>query len=259
MTNAEFLDTYLHMQSGIIFDKLTKFNESILTFCQADEATYWNFALVKRVMSEQEIDNLAQAFIKLKRIPSIYFEDKPELYPLKELLTRKGYKISYEDSWMFYEQASVHLPADYKVISVSSDQELEIFLDIFNKCYQKDDPQNPYGEFGEGYLKIISDSWYNYHQSQRVECFIFYKNQEPVAVSALTNYEDAGYISNVGSVRHVRGQGFGRLATLHCVKKSIEKGHNYHFLATEAGHYPHKFYQRIGFKTKFTAIDFAKE
>jgi len=49
------------------------------------------------------------------------------------------------------------------------------------------------------------------------------------------------------------------VATLHCVKQSIEKGHNYHFLATEEGHYPHEFYQRIGFKTKFTAIDYAKE
>lgn len=261
MTNSDLLDAYVNMQDGIIFDKLinTHFGEVIITFCQVDKATYWNFALVKKILSETEVDNLEQEFIKLKRIPSIYFENKQELSSFKKLLTKKGYKKSYEDSWMFYEKESVDLPEVYKVISVGSEQELSIFLEIFNKSFQKNDPQNPYGEWGKGYLKTISDSWYKYHQTQRVEFFIFYKNEEPVAVSELINYKNMGYITNVGSVSHVRGQGFGKLATLHCVKKSIAKGHKYHFLATEEGHYPYEFYKRIGFKTKFTAIDYAKE
>jgi len=59
---------------------------------------------------------------------------------------------------MFYIEESVDLPEDYKVVSVSNEQELAIFLDVFKECYQKNDPQNPYGEWGQGYLKTISDS-----------------------------------------------------------------------------------------------------
>src|SRR6185369_9797202 len=167
MIHSDFLDNYITLQQGIIFDEVIPLSpEAIIAFCQKDEATDWNFALVKKLLSEEEITTIEQAFLKLQRSPSIYFENKHALSPLKELLVKKGYKRSYEDSWMFYEQSSVNVPEEYKVIRVSNDQELQLFLDIFNKSFQKDDPQNPYGEWGEGYVNAIADSWYKHNQRQ---------------------------------------------------------------------------------------------
>ena len=260
MVDADFLDIYLNLQHGIIFDKLLNVlsRDVTITFCQPDEATYWNFARVKRGLTEHEVTKLEQKFIELKRTPSVYFENKKDFSYFEGLLQRKGYKKSYEDSWMFYEKDSVQLPDDYQVITVSNEKELLLFLDILNTCYQKNDPQNPYGELSKGILKITSDAWYKYHQTQRVEYFIFYHHNSPVSVSSLIYYKDYGYIWDLGSLPSVRGKGFGKLATLYSVKKSIEKGNKYHFLATETGHYPNNFYQRIGFRTKFTAIDYFK-
>src|SRR5438552_4419206 len=105
MTNADLLNEYLHLQDGIISDELINLQsgEATIIFCQVDKATYWNFALVKKILSEQEVGNVEKEFIKRKRIPSIYFENKSAFSPLKKLLVRKGYEISYEESWMFYE------------------------------------------------------------------------------------------------------------------------------------------------------------
>ena len=85
-----------------------------------------------------------------------------------------------------------------------------------------------------------------------------YKNNKPVAVSTLTNYDEIGYISNVGSLSEVRGEGFGKAATLFCIQESIKHGNREHCLATEEGAYPNEFYKRIGFVTRFTAVGYTK-
>lgn len=125
-------------------------------------------------------------------------------------------------------------------------------------CFQKNDPQNPYGELGD-YLKVAEKVWWRHHATNRIEYFMVYDGNEPVAVSTLTNYKSIGYISNVGSLKSVRGKGFGKLATIYCVNLSNKHENKYHCLATEEGTYPHEFYQRIGFEKKFSAVCFTKE
>ena len=122
---------------------------------------------------------------------------------------------------------------------------------VESHCYQKDDPQNAYGELGD-YLGVAESVWYKHHKTGKVEYFIFYKDKIPVAVSTLTNFQNIGYISNVGSLKEVRGQGFGKLATLYCVEQSKKRGNITHCLATEEGTYANEFYSKIGFSTKFT-------
>lgn len=137
-------------------------------------------------------------------------------------------------------------------------QDLELFLKTFNNCYKKDDPQNPYGEVGS-YLDSSKKAWIANSSSNKLEYFIIYnESQKPVAVSALTNYKGIGYISNVGSLQSVRGQGFGKLATFYCIYKSKLNGNKIHCLATEEGHYPYEFYKRLGFKDKFSAVYYQK-
>lgn len=124
-------------------------------------------------------------------------------------------------------------------------------------CFQKDDPQNPYGTLGD-YLTVAEKVWHRHHATDRIEYFTAFDGNEPVAVSTLTNFKQIGYISNVGSLRKVRGQGFGKLATLYCVDVSKKRDNHYHCLATEEGTYPHEFYQRIGFEKKFSAVCYKK-
>ena len=145
----------------------------------------------------------------------------------------------------------------FQIKKVENDDDLKIYLKTFDDCFRNDDPQNPYGELGD-YLKVAEKVWREYHDSDRLEYFIAHKEDKAVAVATLNNFEGLGYISNVGSLREVRGEGFGKLVTLYCVEMSKRKGNSLHFLATEENTYPNEFYKQIGFETRFTGIAYSK-
>jgi hypothetical protein len=59
-------------------------------------------------------------------------------------------------------------------------------------------------------------------------------------------------------MQSVRGEGYGKLATLFCVNEALKNSVSDVFLATEEGTYPNTFYKKIGFKTRFTGIGYVK-
>jgi ribosomal protein S18 acetylase RimI-like enzyme len=257
MTNRDFLNKYINLQTGIMFDEVTDFDYAKVSFCKTDHSSYWNNALIDKPLSEDELKLIENIFIERKRTPAFYFEHKKELQPFIDLLIKQGYLFKFEDSWMFYSGKNIDTTQFDKVKKIQAEDELTTFLKVFNSCYQKDDPQNVYGELGE-YLTVTERVWHKYKNSKRIEYFMVHKGEKPVTVSSLTNFEGIGYISNVGSLREVRGEGFGKLATLTCVNQSIKNGNTITCLATEEGTYPNEFYKRIGFETKFTAVAYTK-
>lgn len=256
MTNSNFLKKYIYLQHGKAFDKIIDINFSLITYLEKDNSGFFNFALVTRIISDSEIKEIEETLKSLNRDSTIYFENNKELKSLTLLLKNQGYKKEYEDSWMFWEGREISNDFS-QVKKVKNKEDLRIFLETFDSCYQKDDPQNPYGEVKD-YLSSVEKSWHEFNKNNELEYFVIYKNRKPVAVASLTNYEGIGYISNVGSLLEVRGEGFGKIATLYCIKKSIENKNTEHCLATEEDSYPNSFYKRIGFKTRFTAEAYKK-
>ncbi len=168
------------------------------------------------------------------------------------------YSKKWQDDWQFWpgEEMPAYI---HDVCKVQTSSELEAYVDVFDECYQKDDPQNPYGELG-AYKDDARRAWLAHRSTEpgRLNYYMVYKAGEPVAVSALTNYHGIGYISNVGSLSSVRGEGFGKAATLHAVKQSILRGNSAHCLATEKNKYPNEFYRRIGFVSRFLAVGYSQ-
>ncbi len=258
MSNQEFLQKYIELQSDIMFDETSELGFAKLAYSKTDSSCWWNLAFVNKTLSDAEIRQIEDAFKKINRQPTIYFEDCQELESFKKLLQSKGYAKSAEDCWEFYDSKTVIDTAKFDTIkTIDSEAGLEIFIDTFNNCYKKDDPKNPYGELGD-YLDTAKSAWQKHHESGRIQYFMAYKNDKPVGVSSLTNYGGIGYISNVGSLLTVRGEGFGKAVSLYAVRQSIKNGNTLHCLATEAGHYPYEFYKRIGFAPKFSAIALTK-
>lgn len=258
MSNFDFLQKYQGLQKGIMLDRIMDLGFASVAYCKGDSSSYWNHALVNKKISEEELSKIEETLSSLERTPAFYFESKKELKVLKDFLKEKGYENLFETSWMFWARGELGEGRFKSVKKVEDEESLEVFLDTFDACYQKDDPQNPYGELGD-YLEVARKAWFKNSGTNKIEYFVVYKKDKPVAVSTLTNHEDIGYISNVGSLREVRGEGFGKTASLYCVKKSKENGNEVHSLATEEGTYPNEFYKRIGFETKFTAVGFIKK
>jgi ribosomal protein S18 acetylase RimI-like enzyme len=259
MNNFNFLQKYQGLQHTIMYDELIDLGFAVIGYSKTDPYAFWNLALTNVGLSENQILKIEDVLRQRQRDSTIYFENKNQLKEFKVVLEKNGYKENFEDCWQFWDSGkepdSRYFNSVKKVTDIAS---LKIFLEAFNRCYQKNDPQNPYGELGSDYLRVSEDVWRRHSQSYRVEYFMIYKNNQPVAVSTLTNHDGIGYISNVGSLREVRGEGYGKAATLFCVQESIKHDNREHCLATEEGAYPNEFYKRIGFVSRFTAIGYTK-
>ena len=258
MDNFNFLRKHQQLQYTIMFDKLIDLGFAMVGYCKGDDSSFWNLALTNQILTKKELFKVEETMQSLNRNPGVYFENRESLKPLVKFLKGKGYEFSFEDSWMFHSGRHIDVSRFGLVKKVTNETELKVFLKTFDACYQKDDPQNPYGELGD-YLKVAEKVWHRHHKTNRLEYFLVYKGKKPVAVSTLTNHGSIGYISNVGSFREVRGEGFGKIASLYCVDVSKKRGNTKHCLATEEGTYPNEFYKRIGFITRFTAVAYVKK
>lgn len=257
MTNFQFLQKYQKLQYSIMYDELIDLSFAVIGYSKIDPSPFWNNALTKLNLSDEQISEIENKLHLVDRKSTLYFEHCSDLEKLANSLQSKGYVKNFEDCWQFWNGLQIDEKHFESVRKVTTEQELEVFLQTFDNCYKKDDPQNPYGELGD-YLKVAKEAWHKHNQSNRLEYFVVFKGDKPISVSTLTNYEGIGYISNVGSLREVRGQGYGKAATLYCVSQSIKNKNEEHCLATEEGHYPNTFYQQIGFSTRFSAVGYTK-
>lgn len=255
--NFSFLKNYQQLQHSITYDELIDLGYAIIGRSETDDGAFWNNALPTRLLNLSEVNQVEDTLKYYSRVPCFYFENSPELKPFLSMLTSQGYKKVFEDAWQFWSSKEVENNHFELVKKVENEDELKVFIDAFSASYQKDDPQNPYGDQAT-YIPSLSRAWHMHHKTGRIEYFMIYLDDKVVSVATLTNYNDLGYISNVGSIREVRGQGYGKAATLYCVFKSQQNGNTSHCLATEEGDYPNEFYHRIGFSTKFSAAGYSK-
>jgi hypothetical protein len=256
MDTIKFLQTYQQLQYSIMGDILINLKSASITLNTIDSSTFWNYALLKNSIVQNDLKEIEGVMHEYKRSPTLYF-DANLRDNLDSLLSSHSYSKNFEDSWMFHsgEISDASVLNDIRI--VNNENGLQEFLTTFDQCYREDDPQNPYGELGT-YLKVAEKVWKLHKDTGRLEYIMIYNNNEPVGVATLTNFAGIGYISNVGSLLKVRGNGFGKAVSLFAVSKSVKNKNELHCLATEAGHYPYEFYKRIGFTPKFTALGYSK-
>jgi len=210
------------------------------------------------MLDDTQLAEAEELFESKNRQSTFHFQQTSRLDQLKSFFQARKHQQSFEDCWMFHDGKNIDRSKFNQVKKVESEEDLLVFLETMNLCFQKGDPQNPYGELG-AYLTVAREGWLKHHGTDRLQYFLVYKQDQPVAVASLTTFKKLGYISNVGSLQSVRGQGFGKLATLFCVDQSIRNENTYHFLGTEEGNYPYEFYKRLGFVNRFRAIGLSKK
>lgn len=258
MLHTDFFKKLYNLQMGIMGDKITETEFGMIVYNHDDPSVFWNHIFVDKIINPNNFGEIEKIFLENNRMPAIYFKKSDELKENNQVLIDAGYKETNQDSWMFFE-GKIDEKIDFSMVKkVESEFDLNTYLETFDKCYQNNDPQNPYGTLGE-YLGVTEKVWHKESKNNHLEYFVVFKGAKPVAVATLTNYQGLGYISNVGSLCEVRGEGYGKLATLKCVEMSIKNGNTETCLATEEGNYPNEFYKRIGFETKFVGLLYTKK
>lgn len=235
---------------GYTTDKIIDLDFATVAISETDSSNFWNWALVDDLIDSKKLLEIEDKLKQYDRQLAIYCPQDNDLELLYQFLKSQGLEKTAQDCYLFYDQEKVSDLDFSKIKIVDSEKDLEIFLTTADQCYQVNDPQNVYGQLGE-FLKTIKRAWHNLHHHGKIELYLAYEQEKPVAVSMLSPDQKVSYISTVGSLPSIRGQGFGKLVTLYAVKKSIAKGCQQCCLVTESHTYPHEFYQRIGFSNKF--------
>ncbi|MBP9749910.1 MAG: GNAT family N-acetyltransferase [Candidatus Pacebacteria bacterium] len=252
----EILEAFLAIQVHTMFSAIESVNGFLVIHNDFDQTPYWNYALCTERPTEMHIRTIEKRMRTLQRKPAIYFPNTPSFHPLIEMLKHE-WQLHNEDSWMFFEGTiPENLNVD-QIKKVSSSVELEQWLTTLDASFLANDPQNPYGTLGT-YIDLARRAWKENNALGKFEYVIAFDRGEPVAVATLTYEGTLAYISNVGSRKDYRGKGYGKLVTLYCVLEASRHAVSDICLATEEGTYPNSFYKKIGFRTRFSACNYAK-
>ncbi len=202
MTNAEFLKKFLKLQFQIGYDRLYEIGNSKIVYSETDYSIYSNYAYLDEVISKDNLTKIEDLFKTLKRTSTIYFEDINKLDLLLRLLNSNKFTQKSEDSWMFHSAENIDESRFDEIKIVKTAEELEIFLRTFDRSYQVNDPQNPYGDV-KSFIPSCRNAWFKFGSTNRLKYYLAYKNEEPVATSILNSLDCIGYISAVGSLKNV--------------------------------------------------------
>ena len=155
MKPEEFLKKYFNFQKNIAFDNLKQLNFGFLISSKTDASFYCNNCFVDKEMTESDIQKIEKLMSLIKRNPCFYLSDDD--YKNIKLLEKENYKKESTDQWMFFSEKYKY--EDFGIFKkVKNLDNLNVFLKTFNQCYQKDDPQNPYGELGD-YIETAKKAW----------------------------------------------------------------------------------------------------
>jgi len=142
MTNFEFLQKYQKLQLIITFDHVVDLGFALISYSDIKKTASWNWALVNKLISDDELLKIEESFKSFKRNPSFYFENREDLKPLIDYLLTKDYEKDYEDSWMFWQDDKIDIARFNEIKKVENEDDLKIYLRTYDDSYQKDDPQN---------------------------------------------------------------------------------------------------------------------
>jgi ribosomal protein S18 acetylase RimI-like enzyme len=249
----------LDILKSFIYDGITtkvkENDDNIFVYTKENPEPWWNFVFFKRNLEQKDFKKVQNFFCKKERKSSIYLFDDLKNKENESILKKECYKLITKDSYLFWDNKKPKIN-DSEIIEVKTDNEFNIWIKTFVKSYPKDDPKNPYGEQKQ-FAKLLKKRW-NENKVKNSKYFIVFKNKIPVSVGMLTSHNKQGYLSLIGSIPSVRGQGYGKKVTLYCINESFKLGNKNHYLITEKGHYPFKFYNKIGFNEKFSAYLYNK-
>lgn len=211
--SIKFLQIIQTQQLGVAFDQISFVDWSVpVNLDSNSDDIFWNSALITDPSQLDFLDNIEVFFKSHNRKPCLTFLDKSVD---EEKLHELGYTKAFSDVWLFFDD---NIPDKdcFKKLSfkqVESPDDLDQFLETLDKSYSADDPSNPYGSVTD-YLPAVKKT-FEINYLQKLSYYLVFQKAEPVAVGTLNSFGGVGYISNIGSLPHLREQGFGKAISLH--------------------------------------------
>jgi len=243
-------------QQGMYFSKMKTIKGAVLLYSDIISDFFWNYAGQIRI-SQEDTEELVYEIItfyqKEARQPAVYLTPFSQPQDISKYLEDQGFKIEFRDAWMTYDGKTPHVkkPKELLVKEVRSNDDMEIFINIFFEAYGGATEDEPYGELPPAYGDALRRSFKNPPKENRITYYLGFINGRPVGIGTLISSNGFGGIYNIGTSPNYRRMGIGSAISIKFVEDSKREGNTTTYLMTEEGSYVEKFYQGLGFSTKF--------
>ncbi|MCL2330941.1 MAG: GNAT family N-acetyltransferase [Proteobacteria bacterium] len=223
-------------------------DEDGLILSSHDDAPYFNFCIHKDGKLEDCIARYLPMFKKYHRTPLIYVSPASSYY-CEQI---EFEKIS-DDAFMFLEDESIL--SNYPVpdsIKVELTEDEDLFIKIWGDSRR--DPNDIYGVASEAMVNGMRHFFKPPKKGFSHFATMAYKDEKPVANVVSVYNKDWLLVIGLGTLPEYRKQGLGTVLMKDIIERAHKLGIKTITLQTETGTYNEKYYEKIGFVTRFNGV-----
>lgn len=244
------------MLDGVFFTEVQVFPEFIVALHDKSSDQYSNGCGRIRCTADNArsvLDRINRIFADHHRNLSISTSPFTEPANFSEYLDADGYVLDHQDAWMFYNGDLKEPQSDESVSikKVDSPEELDVFVDTFNRSYSGTDPNEPYGVAPPEWGETFKAGYGLEMPGRQVEYYVLFSDGKPASILSTCAMEVYGGIYGVGTVPEMRGKGLASKLTLYVVNRLKSIGAEHVFLQTEKDSYNESLYKKMGFSTEW--------
>jgi len=249
---AESLLTF-HFEclQGMYFSEYTTVPDGMLLFSAQVSDPYYNFFCPRNPATANSIAHYNEYFDQHHRQKAVYRTPLAEPDHIEA-----HWNVWATDAWMtanIDEDLTPISPGNAVSINVISPDTRMRYLEVFTAAYSGDDPEDPYGQLAQGYIDALSDS-FNHQVPAYKKYYVMAEHDETaVAVASLFTSNKLAGVYGVGTLPQYRGRGIGAAMMYYLALLAKSDGAAEIMLQTEAGSKVERWYEALGYKTRFTA------
>jgi len=253
-TVRELLAFHYECLQGMYFSEFHKTENGALLFSNSIKDPYYNFFAPEHpVSSTIPPPAVLKEFSKRDRQPAVYLTP---LAAQADATSPPAVDAWARDAWLVGEAASLTgsgpAVAGLRTFVVDAAQR-EQYVATFAAAYSGDDPSDPYGQLDPAYTESLNASFDFQPPGYNKYYLVATQDDVPVGVAALFTANMLAGVYGVGTVplRRRCGVGEAMMAQLACI--AADDGASHILLQTEAGSGVQRWYEKLGYKHRFTA------
>jgi GNAT superfamily N-acetyltransferase len=240
------------LQLGCYFKSIVNLNGAMYNLGDKVVDYFWNYAGLIEANSDEDAEKLVDRIIAFaqenERVPAVYIDPTVKPNNFGELIAKRGFKLSGDEIWMFLNPtrfSTIEQPKDLHIKRVLTDEDMKVFIDIFDLSYGM-------GEDGKVYGESLFDAFKSGTKDVEIFHYLGMSNGIPASIASVYISSDVAGIYNVGTIPDFRKKGFGaalsRVAIAEALKHNVRKL----LLQTELDSEPERLYSKIGFDQAFS-------
>lgn len=246
---------YIYATEGLYISEIIEKDGYYLTISEYIKENWDNAANSLQVKDKGHFSNMWQEIrgeiIKRNRVPSIFLLPTSNIYNEREkYFDEKAFKLVSSETWLIFDDwdsvANIETNCDLE-IKLEKTIDMNLFGDMFIKCFSSNNIEDPYGEIDSGYIQAFNN-FKNDNKNYIQEFYIIKHKDKNIGIVNIIQGDNILSIYSFAIIEEYRKIGVGKKALKQILSMYKQLKNEFVFLQTENGFYPEKLYKKMGFK-----------